>query len=154
MTDPIRKSVDVPLSPDDAFTLFTKKIDTWWPLETKGVSVSRGLPASKEIRVEGHEGGKVVEILSTGEEALWGRILEWTPGRSFRMTWQPGRTADLPTEVEVTFTPIGNGCRVELVHSGFDAYENGADIRTMYNDGWGVLVGTLFARAAQGTVTA
>jgi len=31
MNDPINKSVTVPLSPDEAFTLFTKGIHTWWP---------------------------------------------------------------------------------------------------------------------------
>lgn len=33
MHDPINKSLVVPLTPDQAFTLFTKNIDTWWPTE-------------------------------------------------------------------------------------------------------------------------
>ncbi|MEM8592452.1 MAG: SRPBCC domain-containing protein [Pseudomonadota bacterium] len=147
-TAPIRKSVEVPLSSKEAFTLFTEKMDTWWPLDRKGVSVGMGLPPSKEIRVDAREGGKVVEILDTQEEALWGEILEWSPGERFRMTWQPGRAADMPTEVEVTFTPVGNGCRVELVHSGFEAYAQGGEIKAMYSDGWDELVGTLYASAA------
>ncbi|MEM6275565.1 MAG: SRPBCC domain-containing protein, partial [Pseudomonadota bacterium] len=106
------------------------------------------LPPSTEIRVDAREGGRVVEILANEEEALWGEILEWSPGRRFRMTWQPGRSADMPTEVDVTFTPLGNGCRVELVHMGFEAYDNGAEIKAMYDDGWALLVGTLYAQAA------
>lgn len=150
MTDsrPIRKSVEVPLSPDEAFTLFTEKMDTWWPLADKGVSVSRGLPPSKRLRVEPREGGQVVEELANGEDAPWGTILTWEPGRRFRMTWQPGKAADMPTEVEVTFAVAGNGCRVDLTHGGFDAYAGVAEVKAMYSDGWEVLVGTLFARAA------
>ena len=151
---PIKKTVEVPLAPKDAFTLFTEKMDTWWPLETKGVSVSRGLPPSSEIRIEAREGGRVVEILANEEEALWGEILEWAPGERFRMTWCPGRTADMPTEVAVTFVEIGNGTRVELVHSGFEAYAGGAEIKGMYSDGWEMLMATLFARAAGALVAA
>ena len=147
-TAPIRKSVTVPLSPDDAFTLWTQKMDTWWPLDRKSVSLGRGLPPSKILRVTPEVGGQVVEVMTNGEEALWGTILIWEPGARLRMTWVPGRTADQPTEVTITFTADGDGCRVDLVHEGFDAYDNGAELREMYSDGWDELVGTIFARAA------
>ena len=147
-TTPIRKSVEVPLSAEKAFDLFTTRMDTWWPLEQKGVAIGRGLPPSKEIRVEPREGGTVTEMMEGDEEALWGTILTWEPGARFRMTWCPGRSADMPTEVDVTFTELGNGCRVELTHSGFDAYENGGEVKAMYNDGWAHLVQSLFAKAA------
>lgn len=147
-TTPIRKSVSVPLTPGEAFTLWTEKMDRWWPLDTKGVSVGRGLDPSTVIRVEPRVGGQVVEELANGEDAVWGDILIWEPGQRFRMSWYPGRAADMPTEVEVTFTAENSGTRVDLVHSGFDAYASGAEVKSMYNDGWDVLVGRLFAEAA------
>lgn len=153
-TDPIRKSVEVPLSPLDAFTLWTEKMDSWWPLATKGVCVGRGLPPSTVLRVEPRVGGQVVEELANGEDAVWGEILTWEPGVRFRMTWHPGKAAEMPTEVDVTFTDAVGGTRVDLVHAGFDAYDEGAEVKAMYSDGWEMLVGTLFARAAGGRVPA
>lgn len=154
MKDPIQKSVDVPLSPADAFELFTTKMDTWWPLDQKGVALGKGLAPSTTIRVDGREGGQVVEIMANDEEAVWGEILEWSPGERFRMTWRPGKAADMPTEVSVTFVPLGNGCRVELTHSGFEAYETGATSRANYADGWEALMGTIYASAAGALATA
>lgn len=154
ITDPIRKSVQVPLSPADAFTLFTEKMDTWWPLASHGVGAQDGQKPSTEVRVDQHAGGKVVEIMENKEEALWGEILEWAPGERFRMTWCPGRSPEHPTEVEVTFLPVGNGTRVELVHSGFDTHASWTAAHANYDQGWGVLLGKLFKGAAQRLVPA
>ena len=153
-TAPIRKSVSVPLSPEAAFTLFTEKMDSWWPLDQKSVSVGKGLPPSRVLRVDPHPGGQVTEVMVNGEEEVWGEILDWVPGARFRMTWRPGRAAATPTEVDVTFSADAIGCRVVLVHSGFDAHANGAELKAMYSDGWEALVRTLFARAAGALQTA
>ena len=40
MTPDIRKTVDVPLTPAQAFDLFTAKLDAWWPSATHSVSVT------------------------------------------------------------------------------------------------------------------
>ena len=88
LSDPIRKSVEVPLSPNDAFDLFTEKMGTWWPLDDKSVSA----------------------------------VL------------------------------VGNGCRVDLIHSGFERYDNGSAVKAGYDQGWGAILGTLYARAAQAMV--
>ena len=148
-TEPIRKSVTVPLSPAEAFDLFLTRMDTWWPLAEKSVSAGRDISPSKTLRVEPGVGGRIVEEMADGEEALWGEFLDWEPSERFRMTWVPGRAAETPTELEVTFTPVGPDCRVDLTHSGFDAYASGTEARAMYDGGWHLLIGTIFARAAK-----
>lgn len=148
MTYPIRKSVDVPLSPDAAFELFTTRMDVWWPLESHGVGADNGAP-SKEIRVDTEAGGTVREILPSGEEAPWGTILEYEPGATFRMTWHPGKPAEDATEIVVTFMGVGNGCRVELTHGRWEARADAADAVNSYAQGWDFLLGVRFAGAAR-----
>ena len=45
---PVEKSVWVPLTPDRAFDLYTRQLDTWWPVATHSLSASRmnGIPKS------------------------------------------------------------------------------------------------------------
>ena len=85
-------------------------------------------------------GGAVIEIAADGARHVWGEVLEWAPGAALRMTWHPGKMAEQGTQVRVTFAPDGDGCRVELTHSGWEALEDGAKMRAGYNSGWdGVL---------------
>ncbi|MEM6727829.1 MAG: SRPBCC domain-containing protein [Pseudomonadota bacterium] len=156
MTDPapVKKTVEVPLSCEEAFTLFTEKMETWWPLSSHGVGTDRGLPPSKGIRVQAGEGGQVTEMLGNGDETPWGTILTWEPGARFRMSWCPGLPEEQTSEVDVTFTQIGNGCRVDLTHTGFGVYSAPAKAAANYEKGWGMLLGTLYARAAKALVPA
>jgi uncharacterized protein YndB with AHSA1/START domain len=64
------------------------------------------------------------------------------------MTWHPGSDPSRATRVDVTFSDEGDGCRVELVHSGWEARGAKADdARNAYESGWtGVL--ERYARAA------
>ncbi len=36
--EPIRRSVTVDCSPEHAFRVFTKELDTWWPLHTHAIA--------------------------------------------------------------------------------------------------------------------
>ncbi|MEM6477477.1 MAG: SRPBCC domain-containing protein [Pseudomonadota bacterium] len=152
-TDPIRKSIEVPLPPLEAFDLFTQKMETWWPLESHGVGADTGAPSST-IRVDQEEGGAVTEILPDGKAARWGTILEYAPGEAFRMTWHPGREERDATQVSITFRKAGNGCRVELVHDGFARHTDGVRAAHIYAQGWDHLLGILFARAAGRLISA
>ena len=133
-TDPIVKTIEVPLGPDAAFELFTAKIGTWWPVESHSVSAGNGAP-SQSLTLDARMGGALVEIASDGTQHVWGEVLEWEPGQSLRVTWHPGKMTDQQTEVRVTFEAAGDGCRVELTHSGWEALEEGAKMRSGYNDG-------------------
>ena len=138
-TEPIVKTIRVPLVPDAAFELFTARIGTWWPVESHSVSAGQGAP-SKSLVMETRLGGEVTEIASDGTRHVWGKVLEWEPGAALRMTWHPGKMADQKTELHVTFAAEGDGCRVQLTHSGWEALADGDKTRAGYNSGWvGVL---------------
>ena len=138
-TEPIVKTVHVALPPAAAFDLFTARIGDWWPVESHSVSAGQGAP-SQSLAMEPRLGGEVIEIAADGARHVWGKVLEWDPGVSMRMTWHPGKMADQQTEVRVSFKAAGAGCRVELTHAGWEALEDGAKTRAGYDTGWvGVL---------------
>ena len=65
------------------------------------------------------------------------------PGREVRaaprlaLTWQVCIAEAEAQRIEVTFTPVAAGTRVELVHSGWEQLgERAAAMREAYNKGW------------------
>jgi uncharacterized protein YndB with AHSA1/START domain len=141
---PVRQSVEVALTPGEAFDLFTNRIAEWWPYKTL---FSRG-PVETLI-FEGKRGGKLQEVCSDGVIATYGEVLVWEPPRRVVIKWMVSPHLGPPTEVEVCFTPTEAGCRLDLEHRGFDGYgeELGRKQRDSYANGWpGVL--RLFAEHA------
>lgn len=137
MTDPIRKTVDVPLHPEAAFDLFTSKMQDWWPGETHSISGSKG-KRPKAIKVDKKKGGHIIETTADGEPARWATITRWEPGRTLGLSWYVGRTEEEATDILVVFTPIDTGTRVDLVHDGFDRLaETALAQRANYETGWG-----------------
>ena len=65
-SDPIRKSVIVPLDPAAAFDLFTRDIDRWWPKESHSLAAADGLGQEAHVRVEPRVGGRVIETGADG----------------------------------------------------------------------------------------
>jgi hypothetical protein len=120
MTQPIRKSLSVPLPPREAFDLFTDGIDLWWPKDSHSVAARGGRGAGAKVRIEPRRNGKVIETLPDGREVPWATVRVWDPGRRLALDWHQGRDEDAATEVEVTFTGTEAGTRVDLVHGGFD----------------------------------
>ena len=133
-TEAVRKSVLVDADAETAFRVFTEQIQSWWPLEKYGIF-------GEDAEALAFEEGQIVERAKDGREAVWGKVLAWEQPTRLHFTWRPGFDADTPdTELEVTFTPEGDGTRVDLVHSGWDKLEDGAKSRAGYDGGWdGVL---------------
>jgi uncharacterized protein YndB with AHSA1/START domain len=115
----IRKSLTVPIRPADAFRLFTEGFGDWWPGASHSVSAAKGAKP-REIRVTPREGGHITEVKADGELARWATITVFEPGRRLAFDWYLGRNEEDATQVEVTFTPVDTGTRVELTHDGFD----------------------------------
>jgi uncharacterized protein YndB with AHSA1/START domain len=136
MTEAIRKTVLVDFAPDEAFDLFTARINSWWPTRTH----SYGGEKVTSVVLEGRQGGRMYEVTADGEQD-WARVLEWEPPHRFLLEWLIG---DCGTEVEVTFSPEGPGSRVVLEHRGFEALEN----RNNYDAGWDVVLAP-FVEAAE-----
>jgi len=131
---PVRVEVQVARTPADAFRIFTEEIHTWWPLVTHSIGQGQAVSCT----VGGRVGGRIFERLEDGSEHEWGRILTWEPPTMVRFTWHPGRPAETSQEVEVRFHELGaEETRVELIHSGWERYgEGAAESRDEYQPGW------------------
>jgi uncharacterized protein YndB with AHSA1/START domain len=145
VTAPVLASVHVRRSPEVAFRVFTDRIGDWWPLPTHGCF---GADAAG-LRFDD---GRLVERSAGGDVEVWGEVLAWEPPRRFAVTWHPGRSGGPHSVVEVSFRADEDGTRVELVHSGWEAFgAQAAERRAAYEgpDAW-ALVLELFRTAAEG----
>lgn len=143
---PVRTSVEVAVTQARAYELFTRDLGTWWPLSSHSV----GLERSASVAFGAAVGDEIVEIMLDGTTASWGTILELDAPHRLAFSWHAGRTADAVTHVEVTFTPgPSGGTVVELVHSGWEQWADGAAQAAGYLEGW-PLVLQAFVTAADG----
>jgi uncharacterized protein YndB with AHSA1/START domain len=142
----IKKSVTVAVPVDEAFRVFTEELETWWPLRTHAVDTEN----SDTVVMEGREGGRLFERGTGGEQHVWGIVQSWEPPQRVGYTWHPGRGEDTAQEVEVTFTPEGDGTRVEVRHWGWEKLGDRLDETiASYNEGWDLVLGR-YAEAANG----
>jgi hypothetical protein len=139
---PITKSVVVPRTPEDAFRLFTEGIATWWPL---GGRHSIYGEHAQSVALEGRVGGRLYEVLTDGEEGLWGTVMAWEPPNRFVCTWHPGRGEETAQELEIRFLPDDEGTRVELEHR---SWESSPEKRSSYDEGWDFVLGR-YSEAAE-----
>jgi uncharacterized protein YndB with AHSA1/START domain len=124
-------------------------MDTWWPLEThsrhdevEGATVER-------IEFPTQVGLPILELLSTGEALPWGELLVHEPPSTIVIAWNPTATPRPPTEVVVTFTPEGEGTRVDLEHRGWERLGDlAAEARAGYETGWDPVLERFAAAAA------
>ena len=151
---PVRRSVVVRASAERAFSIFTDDFDSWWPR-----SHHIGSSPMKKALIEGRVGGRCYSQQEDGTDCPWGQILVWEPPRRFVMAWQItpewGYQPDLAqsSEVEVRFTPLGDGTtRVDLEHRNFERHGGGgATMATGVGGegGWGALLQEYAKRVAQ-----
>jgi len=135
---PVRKFIDVNLSPEDAFRRFTEQIAAWWPLKTHSV----GEESAETVVFETRRGGRIYERTRDGAIHLWGTVIACDPPDRVVFSWHPGREADTAQEVEVRFVASEAGTRLELEHRGWEAL--GAEAETMrsrYSEGWEYVLG-------------
>jgi uncharacterized protein YndB with AHSA1/START domain len=131
----VRKSVVVGAPIERAWEVFTERIAAWWPLDTHSIGKER----IETVVVEGRDGGRIYERRNGGDEESWATVLAWEPPRRLVFTWQITEPA---TEVEVRFTPEGDGTRVDLEHRGWERLGAGAERRRgSYNKGWEHVLG-------------
>ena len=139
----IEKSVVVSVPVEEAFRVFTEGIHTWWPLRTHAVDPETADTAI----VEGREGGRVFERTPT-DEHLWGTVVAWEPPNRLGYTWHPGRGEETAQEVEVLFTPEGDGTRVDLRHWGWEKLgDRMEEVVANYDEGWDFVIGKYVERA-------
>ena len=135
----IRKDIHVNAPPDRAFEVFTNGWSTWWPTATH--SIAQGDPA-----VDWRPGGLVTETKGD-ERHEWADVLEFDPPHSLRLRWRVNPEKP-PTELNVTFVAEAGGTRVQLVHSGWEAFADRADEEfESYRGGWNVVLAAYVAQA-------
>ncbi len=105
----IERSVLLPCAPERAFQLFTGEASRWWPPQRRHT----GDPAS-EITLAA--GGAFFERAADGTTVDLGRVRVWEPPVRLVLDFYPGTDPDHPTEVEIAFTPEGDGTRVRVLH--------------------------------------
>jgi len=125
----VRKSITVECGPKEAFELFTNRIVTWWPFETH----STGDERPEAVVFENRVGGRVFDRLE--------------PPNRFVIDWHVSRGKP-STELEVRFSPDGDGTRVELEHRGWERYgDEAAESYDSYNGGWDTVLGRYVQKA-------
>jgi uncharacterized protein YndB with AHSA1/START domain len=143
----VSQSVEVPVDPPAAFTLYTSGINRWWKRDSwywNDRDRARGL------RIDPFVGGRFVEVYdeATGEGFEIDRVRVWEPGRRVAYSW---RQADWPPseelEIEVGFTPTAAGTRVTIAVRGWEQVTGGAEIGRGYGEGAKELLGW-YAEAA------
>lgn len=146
---PVRKSVFVSASPEQAFDVFANGIGRWWP---KSHHISKA-DLDRPI-LEPRTGGRWYELAVDGSECEVGKVLDWDPPARLLLAWQLRHDftydPDLVTEVEVTFAPEGDGTRVNLEHRNLERLGETAEALRQSIDspnGWGLLL-QLYSEAA------
>lgn len=135
---PVVKSVRVDCDVETAFRTFTRDMTSWWPLETHALHPG----AVREVVWEERDGGEVYEISTSGEKAHWATVLAWAPPTRLVLAWHVNPDAPAPTEVDVRFSPDGDGTRVDLEHRYWERLgEGAADTRERYETGWDIVLG-------------
>jgi uncharacterized protein YndB with AHSA1/START domain len=140
----IRKSVSVRVPLERAFEAFTADLGSWWPLASKSVSMDE----AATVVVEPGVGGRVYERERNEEEHVWGEVLAWEPPSRFAFSWHPGRAAETSQVVEVHFTAIEGGTRVELEHRGWERLVGpDGEIPDHFDSGWDEALASYVERA-------
>jgi len=139
----VEKEITVNRPAVEVFRRFTQDMHLWWPLASHSIFGADAVWCGMEPRV----GGRVYERARDGRESQWGEIIVWEPGRRLAYTWHVGREARFSSEVELHFDAVSASVtRVRLTHGKF-ARMAGADagkLRENYNNGWDLVLGTLF----------
>ena len=120
-------TVMVEASQEQAFSVFTDGIDSWWPREH-----TIGEAELKEMVLEPRVGGRAYGIGVDGSESDWGRVLAFDrPNRivvswDITLQWKHEPNIAKTSEFEVRFIPDGpERTRVELEHRHLERHGEG-----------------------------
>ena len=145
----IQKELLVEASQQTAFTVFTEKMDLWWPRTHHiGKSPMTGLV------LESGPGGRWYSEHEDGSEATIGKVLTWDPYSLLVLNWQINGDfvcdPTLVTEVEVLFIVEGPELtRVKFEHKHLDRLGGSGKTPEMMDQGWGMILDLYKAAATR-----
>jgi uncharacterized protein YndB with AHSA1/START domain len=137
---PVRKSVVVEASPSQAFSVFTARIDRWWP-KSHGIGAT---PITQSF-IEPFVGGRWYTHHEDGSDVVIGHVRVWQPAERLIVSWEisaewkPDARSAVSSEVEVRFTAEAGGrTRVDLEHRNFERMGAvaGEKMRKDVDGGW------------------
>ncbi|MCL1593222.1 MAG: metalloregulator ArsR/SmtB family transcription factor [Actinomycetia bacterium] len=135
--EPVIKVLELDVSREQAFELFTLRMGDWWPVLTHSIATTN----VQDIIVDDHVGGTIREVTNEGVEHEWATISGYNSGERIQFSWYPGATSDQATHVDVRFDATPAGSRVTLVHSGWEIRgDDGQRIRDNYQSGWDLVL--------------
>ena len=149
----VRASTTVDLPIDQAFTLFTEGIGTWWNPDHHIIES----PYSHMV-FEPFVGGNIIDRGVDGSECDWGRVLAWEPPHRVLFTWQIDGTfrfdpdPDHASEIEARFRAEGpEQTVVEVEHRHLDRLVGGETVRATIEGGggWALLLESYGAAAKE-----
>lgn len=135
---PIVKQVELRRTAAQAFDIFTRQISAWWPLATHTLAKDAKGERTVRVIVEPRVGGRIYEILNTGEERAWGEVTVFEPGRRFAFHFHMSLPRERSSHVDIRFEDQGAGqSRVTLTHDRWDRLgDDAAAFRGRFDGGW------------------
>ncbi|MFI6317422.1 SRPBCC domain-containing protein [Nonomuraea sp. NPDC050556] len=126
----VQATVTVPVDQQTAFAVFTAEIDAWyvrgphsWVDQAKAVGIRF---------VDGY----LRELWSDGGHVDVGRVIAWEPPH--RLAWADLLNDGAAMEIEVVFTPDGDGTSVTLEHRGLDTLPPEVERRIRRGYSWNI----------------
>lgn len=102
-------AVEVAVDPATAFQIFTDEIDLWW---VRGPINFWDSARAVAMRIEPGVGGRIMEVYTSEDVLVLGRITEWEPGSVLGY-----RSEVDDTQTRVRFEPSEGGTKVTVVQS-------------------------------------
>ena len=114
--------VSVAVPPAIAWAVFTEEIDQWWQ---RGMRFRNGAAELSRMVLEPGLGGRLIELVGPADAARAveiGSVTGWDAPTRLVLNWRNSNfTAQELTQVEVNFAAFGQGTRVTVKHSGWQA---------------------------------
>ena len=139
-SEPVRKSVRVDRSTEEAFRLFTEHIHRWWPVEVHSRAAREGYGAGVKVErvvFEPRAGGRLYEVTSEGVEGVWGEVVAFEPPARIVLAWKPTTGQSLrPRSRSASYrTETGRSCRSSIGAGRSSEHERRRPARVTTADG-------------------
>lgn len=126
--NPIKYHLTVPVSAEQAFEVFVRGLDSWWPEEYTWAG--EGL---ERIAIVPEKNGRCYERGPHGFECDWGRVLRYDPPHSIVFSWQidpdrvPQPNPEKASEIEILFEDNGSDTEITFIHRNFEKHGENAE---------------------------